>query len=191
MDIKQTNLALNEWAKAIVADAKKNAIKEFGSNTNLKNNLKQKVHLAKNSFQISFFPGYATFADLGVRGKKGVLKNGKRSSPYQYKDKMPPISAFDKWSIRNIPKATKDEKTGRFIKRQSLKFALAKHVQMNGIKQTLFFTKPFEKYFKKLPEFIGQRFGEDVAEYYKTAFKDSVSEGYEIQFKKNKKRANV
>lgn len=186
MTIKETNKALNKWAKAIVTDARRNAVKEFGGQSNLAKNLSYKVEAKKNSIMISFFPGYASFVDLGVQGNTGQLKNGKRPSPYKYRDKMPPISALDKWAVRKLKATTRNDK-GQFVSRKSLKFAIAKNIQRHGIKQTLFFTKPFEKYFKKLPDYITQSFGEDVAKYYVTAFKDSIKDQFELQAGKTKK----
>lgn len=186
MNIKETNKALTEWANLIVRDARRNAAKEFGSDSNLASAIDKDIKVSKNSIRISFTPGYASFVDLGVRGNKGILKNGKRSSPYEYGDKAPPTYALDKWAIKKLPKATRNDK-GQFVKRESLKFAIAKNIQQYGIKQTLFFTKPFEKYFKQLPEYITQAFGEDVAKYYVTAFKDSISDQFKIAAEKAQK----
>ena len=186
MNIEKTKKSLEKWADAIVKDAKANAAREFGSDSNLAANLGRDVKVGKNWIKISFFPGYATFPDLGVRGNKGILKDGRRSSPYQYRDKMPPTSALDTFVLKKLKGLKRNEK-GQIMSRKSLKFAIAKNIQQYGIKQTLFFTKPFEKYFKQLPEFITASFGEDVAKYYVTSFKDSVSEQFKISQEKAKK----
>jgi len=186
MNIKETNKALSEWANLIVKDARSNAAREFGSDSNLASAIDSEVKASKNSIKISFTPGYASFVDLGVRGNKGILKDGRRSSPYQYGNKMPPTYALDKWAIKKLPKATRNAK-GQFVKRESLKFAIAKNIQQYGIKQTLFFTRPFEKYFKILPKYITQAYGEDVAKYYVTDFKDSISDQFKIAAEKAQK----
>jgi len=186
VNIKETNKALSEWANLVVKDARSNAAREFGSDSNLATAISKDVKVGKNWIKISFTPGYASFVDLGVRGNKGILKDGRRSSPYQYGDKPPPTYALDKWAIKRLPKSTRNAK-GQFIKRESLKFAIAKNIQQFGIKQTLFFTKPFEKYFKILPEYITQAYGEDVAKYYVTAFKDSISDQFKIAAEKAQK----
>lgn len=186
MDLKNTNDALNLWAKEIVREAKRNAIKEFGNQSSLPDRLDYDVKTFKNSVKISFFPGYASFVDLGVRGNTGNLDNEKRPTPYKYRDKMPPTYALDKWVLKKFKGQTRNDK-GQFVKRSSLKFAIAKSIQQHGIKQTLFFTKPFEKYFKKLPQAITERFGEDVLNYYKTAFKDSIKDQFEISAAKAQK----
>ena len=184
MELKNTTEALNRWAKAIVQEARQNAVREFGPKTRLKDKLGYKVKANPNSITIKFFPGYASFVDKGVRGNTGLLKNGRKDSPFQYKDKMPPPAALDQWVIKQdfLKSATRDK--GKFKSRQSLKFAIAKNIQKYGIKQTLFFTTPFDKYFKELPAFITERFGSDVVDYYTTAFKDSITDQFEIQVKK-------
>lgn len=86
----------------------------------------------------------------------------KFDTPYSYKDKRPPASAFDKWTIRR-GLAPRDDK-GRFMSRRSLNFAIANSVFNYGIKPSLFFTKAFEKHFKTLPDEIIEAFGLDVEE---------------------------
>lgn len=186
VNIKETNKALTKWANLIVKDARSNAAREFGSDSNLASAIDAEVKASKNSIRISFTPGYATFPDLGVRGNTGILKDGRRSSPYQYRDKMPPISALDTFVLKKLKGLKRNDK-GQIMSRKSLKFAVAKNIQKFGIKQTLFFTRPFEKYFKQLPEYITQSFGEDVAKYYVTAFKDSISDQFKIAAQKAKK----
>jgi len=86
---------------------------------------------------------YGTFVDKGVNGKKSAF-----TTPYSYKDKMPPPSKLDKWIVKKGI-APRDEK-GKFIDRKSLQFLIARSIFNNGFKPTLFFTKPFEEEYKKL-----------------------------------------
>ena len=112
MNIEKTKKSLEKWADAIVKDAKANAAREFGSDSNLAANLGRDVKVGKNWIKISFFPGYATFPDLGVRGNKGILKDGRRSSPYQYRDKMPPTSALDTFVLKKLKGLIDEMKLG-------------------------------------------------------------------------------
>ncbi len=48
------------------------------------------------------------------------------------------------------------------IQGPGIKFALAAHIQKYGIKPSLFFTKPFEKAFKKLPDVLIDKYGLDA-----------------------------
>ena len=78
------------------------------------------------------------------------------SSPFKYKNKMPPSSVFDKWSIRKgiAPR----DKEGKFINRKSLNYLIARSIFNKGIRATMFFTKPFEAGII--------RFGDEIAEGY-------------------------
>ena len=110
-----------------------------------------------NSFDLDFLmEDYMEYQDKGVRG----VKSGSSLAGYHYKNKMPPTSAFDKWSVRR-GLAPRDA-GGRFLDRNSLKFALAKHIYTHGIKPSRFFTDVFERYFKTLPEEIIEAYGLDV-----------------------------
>jgi len=110
---------------------------------------------------------YGTFVDKGVSGKKKKYK-----TPYAYKDKMPPPSKLDKWIVnRGIAPRDKD---GRFISRKSLQFAIARSIYNNGIKPSLFFTKPFQKYYKNLPQELLEGFGLDVQEFMSFVVKQNV-----------------
>ena len=73
---------------------------------------------------------------------------------------MPPPKAFDKWGVRKgiAPR----DKQGKFIKRKSLNFLIARSIFEKGIKPTLFFTKPFEKFFKRLPDELVDKYGLEV-----------------------------
>lgn len=114
---------------------------------------------------------YGAFIDQGV---SGIDK--KYNTPYSYKSKggknglkgMPPPKKLDKWIVRrNI--AMRDDK-GRFLPRKSIQFAIAVGVFKNGIKPSLFFTKPFQKHYKMLPEVLAEAYGLDAAELVRLVF---------------------
>ena len=81
---------------------------------------------------------YGAYQDQGVSGTKKKYK-----TPFKYTTKRPPSSAFDKWTVRKgiAPR----DKQGKFVKRQSLNFLIARSIKNKGIRATLFFTKPFER----------------------------------------------
>ena len=70
------------------------------------------------------------------------------------------LANLDKWIVRKGI-APRDEK-GRLMNRQSLKFAIAKSIFNKGIKPSLFFTKPFEKAYKNLPNELISAYGLDI-----------------------------
>jgi hypothetical protein len=98
---------------------------------------------------------YGLYQDKGVSGKKK-----KYNTPFSYKDKMPPSSALDKWSVRKgiAPR----DKSGKFIPRKSINFLIARSIYNKGIKPSLFFTKPFEKAYKDLPKDLVKGFINDI-----------------------------
>lgn len=101
---------------------------------------------------------YGTFQDKGVSGVRT-----KYNTPYTYRDKMPPSNKLDSWTVRRGI-APRDEK-GRFINRKSLTFLIARSIYLDGIKPSLFFTTPFKKYYKDLPEDLEKAFALDVEEF--------------------------
>ena len=148
---------LDEFKRSIISEAKRNLRKQKTTG-DLSKSLKSRVKESPNSIEITFrMKAYGFFQDRGVKGKE----SGKSLSGFKYKDKAPPASAFSQWAIKKLPKQTRDSK-GRFVTRKSLQFALARHIYKKGIKPTLFFTKPFEKHFKKLPEEIIEKYKLDI-----------------------------
>ena len=147
---------LNDFRDNVIREAKSN-LSSQNTSGKLKDSLKSVVKESKNSIQISFeMEDYGFYQDRGVQGKK----SGKSLDGYKYTNKMPPPSAFDKWNIKKgiAPR----DKQGKFIKRKSLNFLIARSIFNKGIKPTLFFTKPFEKYFKRLPDELVEKYGLDI-----------------------------
>ena len=141
---------LNEFKDHIIREAKAKAPTSSG---NLKNNITGYVKESANSIQITFeMPEYGFFQDQGVSGKKK-----KYNTEFAYTDKMPPPSKLDKWIVRKGIAPRKEG--GQFASRKSLQFLIARSIYMNGIKPSLFFTKPFEAAFKKLPNELVEKYG--------------------------------
>lgn len=160
---------LNRFAKYVIQQSRSNLTKsKKNASKQLYNSLDSNIVVSKNSFQLEFLmEDYGVFQDKGVSGVKK-----KYNTPYSYTDKMPPPSKMDKWIVkRGI--APKDEK-GRFIKRKSLQFMIARSIYNNGIKPSLFFTKPFEKAFKNLDKDIIKAYALDVENLLETTTKDNL-----------------
>ena len=156
----ETEKELEKFVKYIVQQSRSNL-------TNLKKNSSKKLYksikgeskLFKNSFGVYFsMEDYGHFQDKGVNG---LVKN--QGSEYSFRKGYPSrqmLSNLDKWIIRKgiAPR----NKEGKFMSRQSLKFAIAKKIFRNGIKPSLFFTKPFEKAFSRLPIELIDKYGLDA-----------------------------
>lgn len=155
MTFKETTKVLKDFAREVIRGAKQNLQKRNASGK-LSRSLKSDVKVNPKSFELDFeMEGYGQFQDAGVDGKK--KKYGKRKAglpTYSYKSKMPPPKSLDKWVVKRGLKGTRDAK-GRFVKRQSLTFLIARSIFIKGLEPTYFFTNAFEAAYKKLPkEFI-------------------------------------
>jgi hypothetical protein len=149
--------ALEKFRDLVVAEAKAN-LKKMGKDTSgkLSSSIKGEVKQMPNSIGVYFeMEPYGNFQDKGVSGTQR-----KFDTPYSYKSKMPPPSAFDKWIVKKgiAPRST----SGKFQSRKGLQFAIAKSVFRNGIKPSLFFTKPFEAAYKTLPDTLIDKYGLDA-----------------------------
>ena len=132
--------ALEKYAKYVIQQSRSNLTKKKNNaSKQLYNSLEYKIQGDKISF---LSEKYGEFIDKGVKGSKSTYPESS-ASPFKYTTKQPPSSVFDKWSIRKGI-APRDSK-GRFIKRQSLNFLIARSIKNKGIRATLFFTKPFER----------------------------------------------
>lgn len=148
---------LNRFAKYVISQSRANLTRgKKNSSKDLYNSLDSSVKVSKNSFELSFFmEDYGVFQDKGVSGVKK-----KYNTPYSYTSKMPPPSKMDKWIVKKgiAPR----DKSGKFISRKSLQFMIARSIFNNGIKPSLFFTKPFEKAFKGLSNDLIKAYKLDV-----------------------------
>jgi hypothetical protein len=149
--------ALEKFRDLVVAEAK-NELQRLNKDSSgkLRNSIKGDVKEMPNSIGVYFeMESYGNFQDKGVSGTQR-----KFDTPYSYKTKMPPPSAFDKWIVRKgiAPRSA----TGKFQSRKGLQFAIAKSVFKYGIRPSLFFTRPFEAAYKTLPDTLIDKYGLDA-----------------------------
>ena len=159
MQLKETQIALNKFAKYVIQQSRTNLTKgKKNVTSDLYGSLGYDLKTHPNSFSLEFYMlDYGEFQDKGVSGTKR-----KYNTIYQYTNKRPPAEVFSKWAkAKGI--RLRDEK-GRFKKGsyKTLGFILANSVFEKGIKPSLFFTKPFEKAFDRLPEELIERFSLDI-----------------------------
>jgi len=158
MEKSEVQKALERFRDHVVSISKRNLTnKQKNSSKKLYNSIQGKVKANPNSFEVEFtMEDYGVFQDAGVSGTKK-----KYNTPYSYKSKMPPPKAFDKWLVK---KGIVQRDNGRFTSRKSLAFLIARSVYRNGIKPSLFFTKPFEAAYKNLPQELIDKYGLDAIE---------------------------
>jgi hypothetical protein len=151
---------LDKFKSYVIQQSRSNLSKlRKNSSKNLYNSLKGEVINKDELHQVVFNMNYyGEFQDKGVSGKKK-----KYNTPYSYKSKMPPPSKLDKWIVRKgiAPR----DKNGKFISRKSLQFLIARGIFKNGIKPSLFFTKPYNDGLKRLPAEVQNAYGTDVEKY--------------------------
>jgi len=157
---------LNAFRKHVITEARKNLTRnKKNASKTLYNDMNSFLKVSKNSFELGFeMPIYGQFQDQGVSGIKK-----KYDTPFSYKKKMPPLDVFEAWIKRKGIKGR--DKRGRFITNKSLSYLIARSVFNNGIKPSLFFTRPFELAYKRLGDDIIEAFGLDIDEFLKYTLK--------------------
>ncbi len=172
MQLKETREALNNFGKFVVQQARSRLTKG-GKNVNKKlyKSIKYKPITSKDYIGVIFeMEDYGKFQDEGVRGAKSYYADENTSgSPYKFKSKggkrglkgMPPPKAFKDFIKKKGIKG-RDAKTGRFITNETLQFLIARSVFEKGIRASMFFTKPFNQAFDKLPKELQEKFGIDI-----------------------------
>ncbi len=172
MQKAEVQKALERFRDHVVSVSKRNLTNsKKNSSKKLYNSIKGNVKAMPNSFSMEFtMEDYGVFQDAGVSGTKK-----KYNTPYSYKSKMPPVKAFDKWIVR---KGLAPRKSGgQFSSRKSLAFLIARSVFRNGIKPSLFFTKPFEAAYKKLPQELVEAYGLDAIELFNEQIDQIIKNG--------------
>ena len=158
MQLKETREALNNFGKFVVQQARTRLTKgRKNVSKKLYNSLDYNINATEDSISVIFeMEDYGKFQDQGVSGTKK-----KYNTPFSFKSKMPPSKAFSQFVVRKNIKGSRDEK-GRFVSRKSLQYLIARSVYVRGIKPSMFFTKPFNQAFDKLPPELQDKFGIDI-----------------------------
>lgn len=134
---------------------------------------------------------YASFVDKGVRGAdpSAVSPNARirgqqaPNSPYRFgsgnfRGTWPKfISSLTEWvAAKRI--RLRDER-GRYKEGsyETIANIIAKNIYARGLKPSLFFTTPFEKYYKDLPEELAEAFELDVEQFMDFIIKQNFNNG--------------
>ena len=144
---------LIKFGKYVIQQARSNLTKgKHNFDKTLYNSLRYSIYYSNDNFSLTFsMEDYGQFQDQGVKGAGGTRRttsafkrtNNKGkiwrqkapNSPFAYKDKKPPVSAFKAWA----------ESKGLNP------FAVRESVYRQGIPATKFFSTPFNIAFNKLP----------------------------------------
>lgn len=160
LDQEEVYKVLDKFRRSVIKQAKSNLSRlNKNASKDLHSSLDSDLDVHKNSFSLQFFMmEYGEYLDKGVSGKRK-----KYNTPYSYTTKRPPSRVFEKW-IRQKGIQGRNKK-GQFMKVKTLSFLIARSVFNNGIKPTMFFTKPFEREFAKLDADLLEAFGLDIDEF--------------------------
>ena len=156
---------LNSFGKQVVDEAKANLTQDKG-NTALGGSIRYEV---TKEFTVKFFMAtYGKFLDKGVSGteqqRSFTNQDGQdEKSPFKYTTKQPPTGIIDRWVVRKGLKGSRD-KEGRFIKRKSMVFVIARSIKRKGIKGLSFFQKPYGLAMKNFDALYGQALRQDMEE---------------------------
>lgn len=158
----ETYKALEGFKKFVIQQSRSRLSKSKKNNSKkLYDSIDGYTKVNPNSFSLSFeMEDYGVYQDKGVSGTRK-----KYNTPFSYTSKMPPIKPLADWAkSRNI--RLRDAQ-GKFKKGNynTIGFLISRSIFRNGIKPSLFFTKPFEQGFKKLPDELIEAYGLDVEEF--------------------------
>lgn len=161
LDNKNTKEYLNSFAKYVIQQSRSNLSKQNKNvDKKLYNSLDKEIEVGANSFRMAFLmEDYGAYQDKGVSGTQK-----KYNTPFSYKSKKPPLKPITQWVTKRRFQF-RNKETGKFMSYQSTAFLVRNGIFKNGIKPSLFFTKPFEKAFERLPDELVEAYGLDVEQF--------------------------
>jgi hypothetical protein len=161
LDNKNTKEYLNAFAKYVIQQSRSNLTKgNKNVDKKLYNSLDKEIEVGANSFRMAFLmEDYGAYQDKGVSGTQK-----KYDTPFSYKSKRPPLKPIQDWVTKRRFQF-RNKETGKFMSYKSTAFLITKGIFKNGIKPSLFFTKPFEKAFERLPDELVEAYGLDVEQF--------------------------
>ena len=170
---KETKKALERFGKHVVSRARANLTRgKKNVSKELYDSIEYDLKIHPNSFSLSIImEEYGMYQDAGVRGANpSSVKNGRQKAPlskFTFKNKKPPLKPLIEWAkFRGI--RLRDKK-GRFAKGnyKTIGFILQNRIYAQGMKPSMFFTKPFAAAFKNLPDEVVEAFALDLTEFIK------------------------
>jgi hypothetical protein len=167
MEFKEMQKELNDFGKYVVQQSRSNLTKEkHNASKELYNSIGYFVDKTAQGYKLSFeMEDYGMFQDRGVKGVKSNYVVNK-NSPFSYKQNSNLIGleyhtgVFAKFAKRMGMQPR--NKKGQFGSYKTMGFILANSIKNKGIKASMFFTKPFEQAFKRLPEELAESLAKDL-----------------------------
>ena len=165
---------LDKFKKYVIQQSKSNLSKQGRNVTSkLYNSIKGEAKVMPNSFSLEFtMEEHGAYLDQGVKGKNSSSKAP--NSPFKFgsgKGKKGGLTnGIEKW-VKARRFQFRDKETGKFLSYKSTAFLITRSIYSKGTKPSLFFTKPFEKAFDKLPESLVVKYGLDYSKLFNQTIK--------------------
>jgi hypothetical protein len=155
-DLRESGLqdALDKFKASVIKQARTNLSKgDRNVSRKLYNSLKGQAKVYAKGYSLSFeMEEYGFYQDKGVKGKKSSVRAPK--SPYKFGSGKGKKGGLTE-GIQRWVKARKfqfKDKKGKFMSYDSTAWIITKSIYAKGLRPTLFFTKPFEASYKRLPQ---------------------------------------
>ena len=168
--LKNLQTELQSFGKYVVQQSRSNLTKQkHNVSKDLYNSIHYDLTEKNGNYDLAFIMDeYGTFLDKGVKGANpSLVKGGKQkggNSPYSFRNKRPPMQPIADWAKkRNIRLRDKE---GKFKKGnyRTIGFILQRSIFAQGIKPSMFFTKPFLAAFDRYPELLSKAFAQDITD---------------------------
>lgn len=173
LELENLKEELNYFAKQVIADAKKNLNNNTGA---LAKSLDHNIKVHKQSFTLQFLMSqYGMFQDKGVKGVGGVRKTTSKFNRRNNKGKLwkQAIKGGEfLYSFKEGRKPSAKHFKGWAESKGLNAYAVREAVYHQGIRPSLFFTKPFEQHFEHLSKDLLRAFQLDVKEFIKHTTKE-------------------
>tara|TARA_X000001382_G_scaffold122439_1_gene105416 strand:- start:303 stop:836 length:534 start_codon:yes stop_codon:yes gene_type:complete len=146
---------LNKFAKYVIQQSRSNLTRgKKNTSKGLYNSLDYDISKKGGTTSLGFeMADYGKFQDRGVKGKTSSAKAP--NSPYRFGTGSGKKGGLRKgireW-VQRRGIQFRDKKSGRFLSYDSTAFLISRSIYQKGIKSSMFFTKPFERAFKRLPD---------------------------------------
>ena len=158
--------ALDDFGKYVVQQSRSNLTKQkHNASKELYDSISYDYKVNPNSFELSFYMekhgAYINDGVVGIEEDRTTSSNlSFKKGKFRYKkgiENKPSRKHFDKWIIQKgfAPR----NKKGQFQTRIGMSIAISYGVWRKGIKTTNFFTQPFERAFKRLPDDVVEAYG--------------------------------
>ena len=164
---------LDDFRDKVIAEAKQGLPRDTGS---LAKSLKSYVKESPNSIQISFsMNNYGWYQDRGVKG----VSSGESLSNYRFGtgngEDGGLTKGINKW-VQRKQIQFRNKETGQFMSYEQTARTIIRSIWRKGIKPSMWFTKPFEKYYKKLPKEVTEKYVKDMETLFNSITKENLKQ---------------